>query len=73
MVALHEGRTLRTFGIRAPRLEAYFKAHPEYAQQALPLIEKNKAAALLQGCATPQSNALQVRPSIIRRDFVCCP
>jgi hypothetical protein len=24
MVALREGRTLRTFGVRAPRLEAYF-------------------------------------------------
>jgi hypothetical protein len=40
--------TLRTFGVRAPRLEAYFKAHPEYAREALPLIEKNKAAALLR-------------------------
>jgi hypothetical protein len=29
MVALREGRTLRKFSVKAPRLEAYFKAHPE--------------------------------------------
>jgi hypothetical protein len=46
MAALHGGRTLRTFGVRAPRLEAYFKAHPEYAREALPLIEANNKAAL---------------------------
>jgi hypothetical protein len=45
MAALREGRTLRTFGIRAPRLEAYFKAHQEYAREALPLIAANKEAA----------------------------
>jgi hypothetical protein len=45
MAALREGRTLRTFGIRAPRLEAYFKTHPEYAQEARPLIEANAKAA----------------------------
>jgi hypothetical protein len=48
MLALREGRTLSTFGVRAPRLEAYFKAHPEYAREARPLIEKNKGAALLR-------------------------
>ena len=45
MAALREGRTLRTFGVRAPRLEAYFKAHPEYAQEARPLIVANAEAA----------------------------
>jgi hypothetical protein len=29
MVGLHEGRMLRSFGVKAPHLEAYFKAHPE--------------------------------------------
>jgi hypothetical protein len=48
MAALCEGRTLRTFGVRAPRLEAYFKAHPEYAREARPLIEANKEAARLR-------------------------
>jgi hypothetical protein len=46
MAALRDGRTLRTFGVRAPRLEAYFKAHPEYAREARPLIAANKVAAL---------------------------
>jgi len=46
MAALHDGRTLRTFGVKAYRLGAYFNAHPEYAREALPLIEKNNAAAL---------------------------
>jgi len=41
MTALREGRTLRSFGVKAPRLEAYFQAHPEYAQEARPLIEAN--------------------------------
>jgi hypothetical protein len=45
MVALRGGRTLNKFGVRAPRLDAYFKAHLEYAQQARPLIEANNAAA----------------------------
>ena len=48
MVALREGRTLRTFGVKSPRLEAYFNAHPEFAQEALPLIEENKRAARLR-------------------------
>jgi hypothetical protein len=39
MVALREGRTLRTFGVTAPRLQAYFETHVEYAREALPLIE----------------------------------
>jgi hypothetical protein len=50
MAALREGRTLRTFGVTPPRLDAYFKAHPEYAQEARPLIEANaKTAHLLKG------------------------
>ena len=47
-VALREARTLRTFGVRAPRLEAYFKAHPAYALEARPLIEANAKAAFLR-------------------------
>ena len=45
MAALREGRTLRFFYVRAPRLEAYFKIHPEYAEEARPLIEANAKAA----------------------------
>jgi hypothetical protein len=48
MVALHEGRTLRLFGVKAPRLEAYFKTHPQYAQEALPMIDANNRAARLR-------------------------
>ena len=29
MVALHEGSTLRLFGVKAPRLRAYFETHPQ--------------------------------------------
>jgi hypothetical protein len=52
MVALREGRTLRVFGVRAPRLEAYFKIHPEYAQEARPLIEANAKAAMARKGST---------------------
>jgi hypothetical protein len=45
MVALREGRTLRKFGVKAPRLEAFLATHTEYAQEALPLIEINKKLA----------------------------
>jgi hypothetical protein len=45
MAALCQGRTLRTFGVKTPRLEAYFKAHPEFAREARPLIEANAKAA----------------------------
>lgn len=45
MVALREGQTLRKFGVKPPRLEAYFAAHPDYAREARPLIEANAKAA----------------------------
>jgi hypothetical protein len=48
MAALREGRTLRTFGVRAPRLEAYFKLHPDYEREARPLIAGNAKAAHLR-------------------------
>src|SRR6202043_3159603 len=48
MVALRGGGTLNKFGVKAPRLEAYFNAHPEYALEARPLIEANAKAALLR-------------------------
>jgi hypothetical protein len=48
MVALRGGGTLNKFGVRAPRLEAYFSAHPEYAREARPLIEANAKAAQLR-------------------------
>lgn len=45
MAALREGRTLWSFSVMAPRLEAYFAANPGYAQEARPLIEANARAA----------------------------
>jgi hypothetical protein len=48
MTALREGHTLRKFGVRPARLEAYFDAHPEYAQEARPLMEVNMKAAFLR-------------------------
>jgi hypothetical protein len=48
MVALREGRTLRKFGVKAPRLQAYFKSHPDYAREAFPLIEANAKAARMR-------------------------
>jgi hypothetical protein len=50
MIALREGRTLNKFGVTAPRVEAYFRTHPEYAREARPLIAANiKAANLRKG------------------------
>ena len=48
LVALREGQTLRKFGVKAPRLATYFDCHPEYAREALPLIETNAKAARLR-------------------------
>jgi hypothetical protein len=48
MIALREGRTLRTFGARMERLEAYFAAHTDYAREARPLMEANTKAAHLR-------------------------
>jgi hypothetical protein len=48
MTALREGRTLRKFYVTSPPLEAYFKLHPEYAKEALPLIATNAKAATLR-------------------------
>jgi hypothetical protein len=45
MVALRAGQTLRKFGVKAPRLEAYFKIHPDYAREARPLLDANKKLA----------------------------
>src|ERR1700756_2888721 len=45
MAALRAGATLRTFGVKAHRLEAYLNAHPDYAEEARPLIEANNKAA----------------------------
>jgi hypothetical protein len=66
MVALREGRTLRTFGVKSPRLEAYFNAHPEFVQEALPLIEENKgphASARARGFANKPTASMDI----------CCP
>jgi hypothetical protein len=48
MGALRDGQTLRLFGVKATRLEAYFADHPDYAREARPLIEANAKASLLR-------------------------
>jgi hypothetical protein len=48
MGALRKGQTLRLFSVTAPRLHAYFAAHPDYAREAMPLIEANAKAARLR-------------------------
>ncbi|MEH2589808.1 hypothetical protein [Bradyrhizobium sp. AZCC 1721] len=48
MAALREGKTLRKFAVKAPRLEAYFKAHPDYECEARPLMAANAKAAFLR-------------------------
>jgi hypothetical protein len=45
LVAFREGRTLKPFSMRAGQFEAYCKAHPEYARDALPLLDANRKAA----------------------------
>jgi hypothetical protein len=44
MVALRDGRTPKSFGVSAPRVEAYCATHPAYAVEALPLLAANMAA-----------------------------
>jgi len=39
------GSTLRPFHERVARFKAYCDAHPEYAAEALPLLEANNKAA----------------------------
>jgi hypothetical protein len=48
MLGLRTGKTLRKLWVKAPRLEAYFSTHPEYAQEARPLIEANVNDARLR-------------------------
>ena len=46
IVGFRAGRTLRTFGVKPARLEAYFSLHPEYAAEARPLLDANAKVAL---------------------------
>jgi hypothetical protein len=62
MTALRDGQILRVFGVRAPRLEAYFKIHLDYALEARPLIEANAKAAQQRKGGEPQSDPLQIWP-----------
>jgi hypothetical protein len=48
MVGLRSGATLRKFGVKPLKLEAYFQAHPEYAREARPLIKANAEVARLR-------------------------
>jgi hypothetical protein len=41
----HEGRTLRPYFVKVRRFMAYCDTHPEYAREALPLLEANRNAA----------------------------
>jgi hypothetical protein len=45
MIGLRGGSTLRHFSVKAPKFEAYCAAHPDYAHEALPLLDANKKAA----------------------------
>jgi hypothetical protein len=45
MLGLRAGKTLRDLWVKASQLEAHFSTHPEYAQEARPLIETNVEAA----------------------------
>jgi hypothetical protein len=47
--------------VKAPRLEAYFKTHPEYAREALPLIETNAKAARSRTLAKTKKSNLRPR------------
>jgi hypothetical protein len=48
MIGLREGRTPRSFYVTIEVLKAYCDAHPEYAREALPLIQANAEAAKLR-------------------------
>jgi hypothetical protein len=45
MVAIREGMTPHIFGVTGKSLELYFAAHPDFANEARPLIEANAKAA----------------------------
>jgi hypothetical protein len=57
MVALREGQTLRRFSISVNRFKAYCEAHPDYGQEALPLIDANAMAAILRKGNTKREKA----------------
>src|SRR5216684_4855367 len=48
MAGLRDGRTLRTLYVRRAQFKTYCEAHPEHAQEALPLIEANAKSARLR-------------------------
>lgn len=48
LATLREGRTLKKYGVKASRLQAYFEVNPDYAREALPLIDANAKAARLR-------------------------
>jgi hypothetical protein len=48
MAGLRDGRTLRTLYVRHAQFKTYCEAHPEHAQEALPLIEANAKSARLR-------------------------
>ena len=73
LAAFREGRTLRQFAMRAGRLDAYCKAHPEYAREALPLLEETETGLLV---TIPGSKADQERQGVtiaIARGDIACP
>jgi hypothetical protein len=61
MRGLHTGKTLRHCSVNAnnPRFLAYCEAHPDYAQEARPLIEANvMAARCRKGSATSRDDPI---------------
>jgi hypothetical protein len=69
LVAFREGRTLRQFAMRAGRFDAYCKAHPEYAREALPLLEANRKAGDIRDDIV-QSIFVAMLEGSLRRDDV---
>src|SRR5216684_2893081 len=72
LVAFREGRTLRQFAMRAGRFDAYCKAHPEYAREALPLLEETETGLFvtIRGSKTDQERQ-GVTIAIARGDIAC--
>jgi hypothetical protein len=51
MVALRGGATPHLFGVKLKSVKAYCGLHPEYAREALPLLDTNEKAARLRKVA----------------------
>ncbi len=73
LVAFREGRTLRQFAMRAGRFDAYCKAHPEYAREALPLLEETETGLLVTIRGSKADQERQGVTIAIARGDIACP